>query len=199
MGTVLLGRTPTIAQLIAGGHLDEPAMGRERDRQAAGTAAAGPSEPSLSPAAVHRPVMWAFLLCRLLVDPTKGQFMRKRLKTVLVAAAALAALALGGSALATAASSTSPKEKVSATDPGPAVQQGDQTSPDVGAAASRKAAEAQPTNDPAGANDTTSPDTRGATSENAPENASENAPSDGPGGYSDTAGTNADTQQQGEH
>jgi hypothetical protein len=148
--------------------------------------------------------------------------MRKRIKSVTVAAAALAALALGGSALASASSSSSSApEKVSATDPGPAVQQGDQTTPD-GAVQAKKthavkhgkshakkhakkaSAEVVSGSDPAGANDTTSPDPSSASSENAaenaPENASESGPSDGPGGHEDAPGNpNVDNQEEGEH
>jgi hypothetical protein len=127
--------------------------------------------------------------------------MRKRIKSATVVLAALTALALGGSALATAAGSSSrpAQEKVSTADPGPAVQQGDQTTPDGAVAAKKKATakhhgkkhgkkgkaaanESQPGSDPAGPNDTTSPDTGSAASENTAENASETAPGDGPGG-----------------
>jgi hypothetical protein len=110
--------------------------------------------------------------------------MRKQVKSVTVAIAALAALALGGSALASASST----EPVSATDTGPAIQQGDQSTPDNSASASRHhvktAVESQPASDPAGANDTTSPDGGSA----AGENGSEAEPSDGPGGHEDPAG-----------
>lgn len=127
--------------------------------------------------------------------------MTKRIKSIIVAVGALGALgalALGGSALATASSpatspAPAPVEKVSATDTGPAVQQGDPTTPDTSAKHVTGAA------DPAGPNDTTSAD-KG--NENAPETATEKASetglSDGPGGHADASST-ADNQQQGEH
>jgi len=141
--------------------------------------------------------------------------MRKRIKSVTVALAALAALAPGGSVLATASktsSSTAP-EPVSANDTGSAVQQGDQSTPDNAVAAKKKTAKKPgkkhakkgsvgpaPANDPVGPNDTTTPDTGSAasenTAENAPENASETGPSDGPGGHADAPGQ--DSQFQGE-
>lgn len=119
--------------------------------------------------------------------------MRARLTKIGAAIAALAALAVGGSALASAAQKGSP--------PPPAatqVQQGDQATPDTSAEVPETAAEAQ-----AGAVDTdnvqqgdqSGSDTAGAQSEPA---SSEAGPSDGPGGYADTS-PNADTQQTGEH
>jgi hypothetical protein len=134
--------------------------------------------------------------------------MHRRIKSITVATGALVVLALGGSALATASSpstTSSPAaavtpEKTPAADPGPAVQQGDQTTPDRSAAAPKEVTDAQA--DPSGPNDTKSPDNRSAAPESAAENTSENAsetgPSDGPGGFAD-AGSSADTQQQGEH
>jgi hypothetical protein len=114
--------------------------------------------------------------------------MRKRAKSLTLAVAALAVLALGGSALANASGT----EPVSATDAGPAIQQGDQRTPDNSASAARhhatRAAVSQPVNDPAGVNDTTSADTGSAAGENSAENGSEAEPSDGPGGHEDPAG-----------
>jgi hypothetical protein len=118
--------------------------------------------------------------------------MRARLTKLGAALAALAALALGGSALATAAHKTTP--------PAPPVTQtqGNQVAPDTSAEAPANTAEAQ-----SGAADTdnvqqgdqTGNDQADPQSEQA---GSESGPSDGPGGYADTS-PNADTQQQGEH
>jgi hypothetical protein len=114
--------------------------------------------------------------------------MIKRLKTGTGLVAGLAALALGGSAIAGAATNTPTKtapaaESTTGPDIGN-VQSGDQTTPDVKGQA--KAAESS---------------TSEATSESASETNGESASSsDGPGGYADPAGNaNADTQQQGEH
>ena len=105
--------------------------------------------------------------------------MRTRLTKLAVALAALAALAVGGSTLASAGSKAKPQapptasqseqEPASAVD-GDNVQEGDQSAPD----------------------------TTSQASEAAGEQAAESGPSDGPGGYAD-ANVKADTQQQGEH
>ncbi len=105
--------------------------------------------------------------------------MSNRLTKIGAALAAVAALAVGGSAIAGAAQkSAPPKPAVSQIQEPLApdtdnVQQGDQTAPD-NTSASEQA------------------------SESAGESASESDASDGPGGYAD-ANANADTQQQGEH
>jgi hypothetical protein len=106
--------------------------------------------------------------------------MLRRIKKIGLAVGALAALALGGSAISTAASPSTPAPAVQAVDP------------------------------PGGANDTTTPDAPGTSvpeSSSAAETpgseapSSESAPSDGPGGYADEApggpGASADTQQEG--
>jgi hypothetical protein len=111
--------------------------------------------------------------------------MGKRLKTIGGATAALAALALGGSAIASATQPTASASKHHAVKhhaaektTGPdtdAIQSGDQTSPDVkGKASSTTAAEP-------------------VVSETAPETSTETSsesstPSDGPGGHEDPAG-----------
>jgi hypothetical protein len=113
--------------------------------------------------------------------------MRKRLRTWTGVTAALAALALGGSAIATAASGTSGAAKKAAVErtTGPdtdSIQSGDQKTPDT--AAVKHAAQVSP-------------------SENAPESASETSaestesstPSDGPGGHEDPAGVDSQTQE----
>jgi len=110
--------------------------------------------------------------------------MLKRFKTIGAATAALAALALGGSAIASATQSTASATKHHAATKaekttGPdtdAVQSGDQTSPDPKGAKSSSASAAEP-----------------VFSETAPETSSETSsesstPSDGPGGHEDPAG-----------
>jgi len=105
--------------------------------------------------------------------------MRARLTKLAAAVTAVAALAVGGSALAGAAQKGSPstppaasqsQQEVAPSVDGDTVQQGDQSALD---SASEQA---------------------GSESEQA----SESGPSGGPGGYADT-NANADTQQQGEH
>jgi hypothetical protein len=112
--------------------------------------------------------------------------MRKRMKTIGVATAALAALALGGSALASATQQTATSAKhpavtnksgVPEKTTGPdtdRIQSGDQTTPDKrGAKASSVSTSETSTSETA--SETTSE------SENA-------SPSDGPGGHEDPAG-----------
>jgi hypothetical protein len=112
--------------------------------------------------------------------------MRTRLTKLAVALAAVAALAVGGSTLASAGSKPNvpapPAATQSQQDAGSSVdadniQQGDQSAPDTTDQASETASEQ-------------------AGSES--EQAAESGPSDGPGGYADT-NANADTQQQGDH
>ena len=110
--------------------------------------------------------------------------MRSRFMKLGVTISALAALAVGGSAIATAAQKggapappvstiTTPADTASSND-GDNVQQGDQSAPDTAGAAE-------------------APDSAAA------ESASESsAASDGPGGHADPAG-NVDNQQQGEN
>jgi hypothetical protein len=117
--------------------------------------------------------------------------MRKRLKTIGAAVVALAALALGGSAIASATQHTAAhvkkhagaavtKEKTGGPDTDK-IQSGDQTTPDVSSAA-------RP------ASTSTSKGSAGvAGSETASETSSETSsesstPSDGPGGHEDPAG-----------
>ncbi len=118
--------------------------------------------------------------------------MRARLTKLGAALAAIAALAVGGSALASAGQKATPPQPPGAVQDqstpdnaaeakdGPAdtdsVQQGDQSTPDSSAESQSESAD----------------------SESASESASESGPSDGPGGYADS-NANADTQQQGEH
>jgi hypothetical protein len=115
--------------------------------------------------------------------PMKGDDMRSRLTKIGAAVAGVAALAVGGSAIAGAAQKSAPPKPAVLQSQEPVtpdtdnVQQGDQSSPDQGSA-SEQASE--------------------ATSESAGESASESGPSDGPGGYADS-NANADTQQQGEN
>ncbi|MCW3032860.1 MAG: hypothetical protein JWM60_1205 [Solirubrobacterales bacterium] len=109
--------------------------------------------------------------------------MRTRLKTMTGTMAALAALALGGSAIATAAQGTAGTGKKAAVErtTGPdtdTIQSGDQTSPD---AASVKKATSASVSEPA--------------TETSSENPESSAPSDGPGGHEDPAGVDSQTQE----
>jgi len=116
--------------------------------------------------------------------------MRARLTKLGAALTAVAALAVGGSALASAAQKSAP--------PSPPAAQSQTADPATSSDPAESTLEA-----PAGAADTdnvqqgdqTGTDAAGAQSEQA---GSESGPSDGPGGYAD-ANPNADTQQQGEH
>jgi hypothetical protein len=109
--------------------------------------------------------------------------MSNRLTKIGAALAAVAALAVGGSAIAGAAQKSAPTKPAVSQSNEPVtpdtdnLQQGDQSTPDTGSA-SEQAPE--------------------AASESASESGSETGASDGPGGYAD-ATANADTQQQGEH
>lgn len=123
--------------------------------------------------------------------------MRTRLTKLGAALAALAALAIGGSALASAAGDGSPPAKA------PVVQQ------DVGAAGAEanepaEKADTDSIQDEDGKEDATEA-AEGAANEAAEEaeeaeSGSEVPGDDGPGGWADEpANPNADTQQQGEH
>jgi hypothetical protein len=109
--------------------------------------------------------------------------MSNRLTKIGASVAAVAALAVGGSAIAGAAQKSPPPKPAVSQGQEPSapdtdnVQQGDQSTPDTGSASEQ-------------ASD--------AASESTGESASESDVSDGPGGYAD-ANANADTQQQGEH
>jgi len=111
------------------------------------------------------------------------------------ALAALAALAVGGSALASAAQhkSNTPAKVHVATATTPADPAGPADVADPAESTSG------PDTDTLQQGDQSAPDTAAeSASETAGESASETGPSDGPGGYADTT-DNADTQQQGEH
>jgi hypothetical protein len=116
--------------------------------------------------------------------------MRKRLRTLTGITAALAALALGGSAIATAAQGTTSSKKHTAakkhmtrektTPDTDRIQSGNQTAPDVrGKASSTSASETS---------------TAEAT-ETSAESTESSAPSDGPGGHEDPAGVDSETQE----
>jgi cytoskeletal protein RodZ len=127
--------------------------------------------------------------------------MRKRLKTVSGAAAALVALALGGSAIASATQhtpSSSKKraiptsealEKTSATDTDN-VQSGDQTSPDRHSAKASSASTSETPDTGSEAEKPSGTSDAGSATENSSE-------SDGPGGHEDPAG-NVDHQSEGQ-
>jgi hypothetical protein len=117
--------------------------------------------------------------------------MRKRLKTMTGITAALAALALGGSAIATAAQGTASSNKHAAAKKHSArekttgkdtdrIQSGNQTAPDVRGKASSVSASETSTAE--------APETSSESTESA-------APSDGPGGHEDAAGVNSETQE----
>jgi len=121
--------------------------------------------------------------------------MRKRLKTTMGAAAALAALALGGSAIASATQSTQSNgtkhavkqavTKSPETAGGPdtdSVQSGDQSAPDTGSAKASSASTSE------------TPGTE-SSSETSSESSEGSSASDGPGGHEDPEG-NADYQSE---
>jgi|SRR5437879_3926729 len=109
--------------------------------------------------------------------------MRNRFTKIGASLAAVAALAVGGSAIAGAAQKSAPPKPAVSQSQEPVLpdtdtlQQGDQSTPD-NASSSDQASE--------------------AASESSGESASESSASDGPGGYADS-NANADTQQVGEH
>jgi hypothetical protein len=117
--------------------------------------------------------------------------MHKRVKTLTGVAAALAALALGGSAIATATQGTASANKHAAAKKHTArerttgpdtdrIQSGNQTAPDVRGKASAASGSETST---AEAPETSSEVTNSST------------PSDGPGGHEDPAGVNSETQE----
>ena len=112
--------------------------------------------------------------------------MRGRITKLAAGLAAIAALAVGGSTLASAGGKAPPANApVTAVDRDN-IQQGDQTSPDHGAAAEKGS-------EPA------SSETTGEQPGEATESSSEVVGSDGPGGHADEpANPNADYQFQGE-
>ncbi len=122
--------------------------------------------------------------------------MKTKLAIVAVGVAALGAAGVGTAFASTPSSSVrpvhtqvvqapaeAPGTEVADAAGGPDVQQGDQSTPDTasgtGQAGSKKASAAE-----------TSTETPGSETAGA---------SDGPGGYADPAGSNADTQQEGQH
>jgi hypothetical protein len=110
----------------------------------------------------------------------KENDMRTPLTKLLAGLTAVAALAFGGSALAGAASKSSPPAPPAVTAPADTTQQGDQTAPDV-AGASESASESA-----------TESSSEAASSESASAN-------DGPGGHADDpANAGLDYQFQGE-
>jgi hypothetical protein len=126
----------------------------------------------------------------LIIPEQRSIIMRKRLKTITGLTATLAALALGGSAIATAAHSTASAKKHAAAKrhtaretTGPdtdRVQSGNQTAPDVrGRASSASGPETSATEAP----------------ETSSESTESSAPSDGPGGHEDPEGVNSETQE----
>jgi hypothetical protein len=136
--------------------------------------------------------------------------MIKRLKTSAGLVAGLAALSLGGAAIASAASSSTPahakapvKHEATSGRDTDNVQSGDQTTPDTKASSTTRNATEVTTGPDTGntqSGDQTTPDPAGPSSETSSESSGESAAnSDGPGGYADPAGSNANTQQQGQN
>jgi len=144
----------------------------------------------------------------------KEHHMFKRLKITTGAVGALAALGLGGAAIA-GATGTSPT-KVPATVNAPEltsqpdkdnIQSGDQTTPDTGSATKAEVATAGDARDTAAtsgkaagatAGDTTDTTSEAATSESSTSETP--SASDGPGGHADEPGNpNANTDQQGQN
>jgi hypothetical protein len=132
------------------------------------------------------------------ITTKESVLMRKRILKLTGVLAALTALAVGGSTLASASKPASPTAKAAVAEApatgtdGDTVQQGDQSTPDVARVATATAHSA----DVATAGDSSdggSPDV--ATPENAPESSSETgSTSDGPGGHADKPGANVDHQ-----
>ena len=141
--------------------------------------------------------------------------MTKRIRRLVVAVAALAALALGGAVFAQAQSSPSAAPERTNMPDRDNIQSGDQTTPDTAATAAGHARHhaarvaSSTTADPAGrgtgqSGDQSTPDTGSASETPGAENpetgaGSESAPAnDGPGGHADPSGNaNADHQFQG--
>lgn len=135
--------------------------------------------------------------------------MIKRLKTSTGVAAGIAALALGGSAIAGAASTTAtkaspaPRHEASNARDADNIQSGSQTAPDPTGTASTRARDG----DNIQSGSQTTPDrgstskAESSTSETSSESGGEStANNDGPGGHADEPGNpNADTQQQGQN
>ena len=120
--------------------------------------------------------------------------MTKRIKTTFGAVAALAALALGGSAIAGAASNQPSKPPAQSS----TVQPQSSKAPSQSKGAESNAPENSGT-DPDNVQDTTTPDAPGTSGETSSESAGESAPnSDGPGGHADEpVNPNANNQAQG--
>jgi hypothetical protein len=123
----------------------------------------------------------------LMTSNERSIIMRKRLTTIAGMTAALAALALGGSAIATATQGTTgatgkaPVERTAGPDTGAAVQSGDQTTPDTATQSTS-----------VGAAESATPESATESSSESSESA---APSDGPGGHEDPAGVDSQTQE----
>jgi len=111
---------------------------------------------------------------------------RARLTKLVAGLTAVGALAVGGAALAGAGTKQVPPAPPAASAPADTAQQGDQTAPDTGAAASESSSE--------------SASSESASESAASESASESAAtSDGPGGHADEPGNpNADYQFEGQ-
>jgi hypothetical protein len=136
--------------------------------------------------------------------------MIKRLKTSTGVVAGIAALALGGSAIAGAATTTptaAPTHESTTAPDGDNVQSGSQTTPDSKGTTAGSESTSGRDDDNVRAGSQTAPDPKGtaagseSTSESNAESSGETvATNDGPGGHADEPGNpNADTQQQGQN
>jgi hypothetical protein len=125
-------------------------------------------------------------------NPERRNDMRARLTKLFAGLAAVAALAVGGSALAGAAGNPPPASPPAVAGSADTTQQGDQTAPDTGAASESSTESAS--------SESSSESSESATESESSESTSEVAdPSDGPGGHADEPGNaNADHQFQGE-
>jgi hypothetical protein len=134
--------------------------------------------------------------------------MIKRLKTSTGVLAGIAALALGGSAIASAASSTTtpaPTHESTTAPDRDNIQSGSQTTPDPKGTTSASESTSARDHDKVQSGSQTTADAKdtAATPESAPDSNAESsgesvANNDGPGGHADEPGNpNADTQQQG--
>jgi len=126
--------------------------------------------------------------------------MRSRLTKLGASLAALVALAIGGSALASAAHKTTPPAQPPAAAQSEPADQAEATDPTDAADNPAEAESGKADTDNLQQGDqTTNDQSTGDPADSQTEQAdSESGPSDGPGGYADTS-PNADTQQQGEH
>jgi hypothetical protein len=141
---------------------------------------------------------------RCLATHHKGDTMTKRIQQILVGAAAVSALALGGSAIASAQqqpaqpNTPAPKSAPAAEPVGPDtdnIQSGDQTTPDVAGASAASNTSVASTTEAPGTEQAPASEQSGAAEQPGTETADN---SDGPGGHADEPGNAAaDHQSEG--